>query len=173
MFGDLLAQPKRVGEKFLTRRRSFVANLFKKQRAAAAAAAAAGAWNKLRISKHLADQTFHVVAKMCLPWIRVISLSYSLTRVPLILVDSEPLLSHLFPNWMPEQNRSPSVWVTSNLCTSLSICVLLSAQYPQPIDGGLSEPQGLPEDHAACLRASVWALLPGLALALLLAQHAL
>ncbi|XP_056140538.1 GDNF family receptor alpha-2-like [Lampris incognitus] len=39
--------------------------------------------------------------------------------------------------------------------------------------GGQSRPQGQPEDCSACLCASVWALLPGLALALVLAQHAL
>ncbi|KAM9858957.1 GDNF family receptor alpha-2-like [Aulostomus maculatus] len=44
---------------------------------------------------------------------------------------------------------------------------------PEPTGEGSSKPQGLPEDHSACLSASVWALLPGLALALVLAQHAL
>ncbi|XP_061753676.1 GDNF family receptor alpha-2-like [Nerophis ophidion] len=46
-------------------------------------------------------------------------------------------------------------------------------KYPEPRDGGPGKPQGLPEDQCACVRANVWALLPGLALALLLAQHAL
>ncbi|XP_061673702.1 GDNF family receptor alpha-2-like isoform X1 [Syngnathoides biaculeatus] len=46
-------------------------------------------------------------------------------------------------------------------------------KYPEPRDGGPGKPQGLPEDHCACVRANVWALLPGLALALLRAQHAL
>lgn len=44
---------------------------------------------------------------------------------------------------------------------------------PEPKGGGLGKTQGLPEDHCACLCASVWALVPGLALALVLAQHAL
>lgn len=42
-------------------------------------------------------------------------------------------------------------------------------KYPQP-RGGVT---GLGEDHSSCLYASVWALLPSLALALVLAQHAL
>ncbi|KAA8592387.1 hypothetical protein FQN60_017842, partial [Etheostoma spectabile] len=46
-------------------------------------------------------------------------------------------------------------------------------KYPEPRDGGLGKTRGLPEDHSACLCANVWALLPGLALALVLAQHAL
>lgn len=46
-------------------------------------------------------------------------------------------------------------------------------KYPEPRDGGPNKPQGLPEDHSACQRASVWALLLGLALALVLARHAL
>lgn len=64
----------------------------------------------------------------------------------------------------------------ANLYTSPSPCVVpLSAQpvvEPSSGYGGLSRPQGQ-EDHSACLRASVWALLPGLGLALVLAQHAL
>ncbi|XP_034025910.1 GDNF family receptor alpha-2-like [Thalassophryne amazonica] len=39
--------------------------------------------------------------------------------------------------------------------------------------GGLSPPQVQPEDQSACLCASIWALFPTLALALILAQHAL
>ncbi|XP_028434441.1 GDNF family receptor alpha-2 [Perca flavescens] len=46
-------------------------------------------------------------------------------------------------------------------------------KHPEPRDGGLGKTRGLPEDHSACLCANVWALLPGLALALVLAQHAL
>ncbi|CAB1449133.1 unnamed protein product [Pleuronectes platessa] len=40
-------------------------------------------------------------------------------------------------------------------------------------DPSLSKTQGLLEDHATSICANVWALLPGLALALVLAQHAL
>ncbi|KAM4617069.1 GDNF family receptor alpha-2-like isoform 1-T1 [Polymixia lowei] len=39
--------------------------------------------------------------------------------------------------------------------------------------GVLSTPWGQPEDGSACLCANVWALLPGLALAMILAQHVL
>ncbi|XP_054467135.1 GDNF family receptor alpha-2-like [Anoplopoma fimbria] len=46
-------------------------------------------------------------------------------------------------------------------------------KYPEPRDGDLGKTRGLPEDHSACLCANVWALLPSLALALVLAQHAL
>ncbi|TNN42223.1 GDNF family receptor alpha-2 [Liparis tanakae] len=46
-------------------------------------------------------------------------------------------------------------------------------KYPEPRDGDLGKAQGLPEDHAGGLSASVWALLPSLALALVLAQRAL
>ncbi|KAM9392771.1 GDNF family receptor alpha-2-like isoform 1-T2 [Pholidichthys leucotaenia] len=42
-------------------------------------------------------------------------------------------------------------------------------KYPAPQERGL----GLGEDHSPCLCANVWALLPSLALALVLAQHAL
>jgi len=61
----------------------------------------------------------------------------------------------------------------SNLYTSPPLCVPLSAQYPEPRDGDLGKTQGLAEDHTGCLCANVWALLPSLALALVLAQHAL
>ena len=57
----------------------------------------------------------------------------------------------------------------SNLYMSLPLCVLLSAQYPEPRDSGLD----LRGDHSNCLCANVWALLPSLTLALILAQHAL
>ncbi|KAK9522599.1 hypothetical protein VZT92_019051 [Zoarces viviparus] len=45
-------------------------------------------------------------------------------------------------------------------------------KYTEP-DGDLGKTRGLPEDHSACLCANVWALLPSLVLALVLAQHAL
>ncbi|XP_034004401.1 GDNF family receptor alpha-2-like [Trematomus bernacchii] len=45
--------------------------------------------------------------------------------------------------------------------------------YPDPSGVGLGKTHGLPEDHSACLCANVWALVPALALALVLAQHAL
>lgn len=56
---------------------------------------------------------------------------------------------------------------------SFSACVLLSTQFPEPRESGLGETGGLSEDHSACLGASPWALVGGLASALLLAQHAL
>ncbi|XP_010765822.1 GDNF family receptor alpha-2-like [Notothenia coriiceps] len=46
-------------------------------------------------------------------------------------------------------------------------------KYPDPSEVGLGKTRGLPEDHSACLCANVWALVPALALALVLAQHAL
>lgn len=53
----------------------------------------------------------------------------------------------------------------------LSFRIPLSAQFPE--SGDLGETHGLSEDHSACLCASVWPLVVGLALALVLAQHAL
>ncbi|KAG7490973.1 GDNF family receptor alpha-2-like [Solea senegalensis] len=48
-------------------------------------------------------------------------------------------------------------------------------KYPEPRDGGMGKTHGLQGDHSSCLHANIWALLPGLvlALALALAQHAL
>lgn len=59
------------------------------------------------------------------------------------------------------------------LSFSFSACVLLSAQFPEPRESVLGETGGLPENHSACLGANPWALVGGLASALLLAQHAL
>ncbi|XP_029018896.1 GDNF family receptor alpha-2-like [Betta splendens] len=50
---------------------------------------------------------------------------------------------------------------------------VIITKYSEASAGGLGKIHDLPEDRCACLCASVWALLPGLALALVLAQHAL
>lgn len=57
------------------------------------------------------------------------------------------------------------------LSLPLSFRIPLSAQFLEPGDQGGTH--GLSEDHSACLCASVWALVVGLVLALVLAQHAL
>lgn len=130
------------------------------------------------------DQTLNVRAKVGLPRIHVMSHSSSdfLTLV-FVFFSSALTLSCLtsllsppapLPHQMPEQEAarvSESCLTFTRL--SLPLCVPLSAQYPEPRDGGLGKTRGLPEDHSACLCANVWALLPSLALALVLAQHAL
>ncbi|KAL6114388.1 gfra2 [Pungitius sinensis] len=65
--------------------------------------------------------------------------------------------------------RTGSDWTTGTIEPTFVII----PKYPEPRDGDLGKTQGLPEDHSACLCANVWALLPSLALALVLAQHAL
>ncbi|XP_077377424.1 GDNF family receptor alpha-2-like [Festucalex cinctus] len=83
-------------------------------------------------------------------------------------------------DYMASKNESvpdPSATVKTRpdrLAASTEPPFVTIVKYPEPRDGGgPGKPQGLPGDHCACVRANVWALLPGLALALLRAQHAL
>ncbi|XP_062272707.1 GDNF family receptor alpha-2-like [Scomber scombrus] len=81
-------------------------------------------------------------------------------------------------DYMQNKNVSvpgPSVTTKTGLDRSTGTSeppFVIIEKYREP-SGGSNKPQGLPEDHSACLCANVWALLPGLALALVLAQHAL
>lgn len=61
----------------------------------------------------------------------------------------------------------------SPLNLSFSVYVLFSAQFPAPRESGPGNTGVLSEDHSVCLGANSWALVVGLALALVLAQHAL
>lgn len=114
------------------------------------------------------DHTSNVGASVVLPWIRVVS-------------PSDPLLHHLPPFLFfimkCPKKKAAQVPGSRLTFTSLSLCLCLSVhpskQFPEPRDGGLGNTGGLSEDHSACLRASAWALVVGLVLALVLAQHAL
>ncbi|XP_053726832.1 GDNF family receptor alpha-2-like [Synchiropus splendidus] len=81
-------------------------------------------------------------------------------------------------DYMQSKNASlPGPSVTTKVALNRSTGTLASPvvtmlRYPEP-DSGLNKPQGLPEDRSACMGANVWALLLGLALALVLAPHAL
>ncbi|XP_061584922.1 GDNF family receptor alpha-2-like isoform X1 [Cololabis saira] len=70
-------------------------------------------------------------------------------------------------------NTAPSPSATSKAGSDWSTDILEHSSViigkPDPINGG----PDLGEDHSPCFCASVWALLPSLALALILAQHAL
>lgn len=66
----------------------------------------------------------------------------------------------------PSATPKPDPVSTQEISENLPVTI---PKYHQP-RGGVMD---LGEDHSSCLHASVWALLPSLALALVLAQHAL
>lgn len=110
-------------------------------------------------------------------WLRLSDsiFSVSLTPVPHCL---PPVSCSQSLNGKKKKKQESSTKASSHvsplhLSFSFSSCVPLSAQFPEPRESGLGETGGLSEDHSACLGASPWALVGGLASALLLAQHAL
>ncbi|KAM9811087.1 GDNF family receptor alpha-2-like [Neosynchiropus ocellatus] len=82
-------------------------------------------------------------------------------------------------DYMQSKNASsPGPSVTTKVALNrstgtLAPPVVTILRYPEPKDSALNKPPGLPEDRSACMGANVWALLLGLALALVLARHAL
>lgn len=128
------------------------------------------------------DSAIHLChSSLCLP-LSDCTFSVSLTPPPR---PSSPSFCLLFSfiKWQKKQKQAKKKkkvaqrhLLTSHLLQlsfSFFACVLLSAQFPEPRESGLGETGGLSEDHSACVGASLWALVGGLASALLLAQHAL